>query len=158
MNGEDLFAALGDVEDRFVEKTPIKPVPPANRNGAGEDIVFPRKRLRSILAGVVAACLAVGICGGVFLAWLFSRPTDWGTEGSTVWTGGCIIEPPDHTHGEDLEPHIKLTLNGLEECYALQEKLALSDEDLTQFLMKKGLISKQPLPYLEHTLWKPLHC
>ena len=135
MTGEDLFAALGDVDDRFVEKTPIKPVPPANRDETGEDIVFPVKRLRNILTGVVAAvCLVVGLCGGIFLGWLFSRPVDWGMNQQ----GGCVLEPPEHTHGEDLAPHIQLVLNGLDVCYALQDKLQLSDEDLTRFLTEKG--------------------
>lgn len=137
MNGEELFDALGEIDEALLPHRAVKTTRSMPEK-EGEDTVFPRPRLWKVLAGVTAACLVVGVSGVLLLGWLFSRPNDWGTEGSTVWTGGCVIEPPEHTHAEDLEPHIKLTLNGLEECYALLEKLELSDEDLTRFLTEKG--------------------
>lgn len=145
MNGFDLFAALSDVDEKFLAKPQVSRAAPTLGESApepeeapAEDISSPRgDRGLGVLGTVAAACLCVGILTGALLYWVFTRPTDWGTQ-----TGGTvgIHEPPEHTHGADLDeqPHIKLTLNGLEEYYALREKLALSDEDLTAFLTKKG--------------------
>lgn len=145
MNGFDLFAALSDVDEKFLAKPQVSRAAPTLGESApepeeapAEDISSPRgDRGLGVLGTVAAACLCVGILTGALLHWVFTSPTDWGTQ-----TGGTvgIHEPPEHTHGADLDeqPHIKLTLNGLEEYYALREKLALSDEDLTAFLTKKG--------------------
>ena len=139
MNGFELFAVLTDVDEKFLTQVKVKMNKAAaqTKKARKEYTASPRtNRVLSVFGVVAVACLVVGLCGGIFLGWLFSRPLDWGMNQQ----GGCVLEPPEHTHGADLgeQPHINLVLNGLEEYYALREKLALSEEDLTRFLTEKG--------------------
>lgn len=154
MNGFDLFAALSDVDEKFLAQqqpktrravlTDTELTAEAAAEPA-EDTASPRKdRGWSMLGTVAAACLCIGILAGVLLHWVFTRPNDWGTEGSTAWTYGCCVtdvgyEEPEPTSGADLpQASFVLRLRDMAEYHALVAALNLSDEKLTAFLAENG--------------------
>ncbi|NRQ32150.1 serine/threonine protein kinase [Nonomuraea sp. NN258] len=83
------------------QRVPADGGPPTGPGGVARTAEGGRRGSRALLAGVVAAALAIGVAGGTVL-WLNSRtpPPKTGDTASTATTG----EPSDQTSGQPSDP------------------------------------------------------